>query len=159
LSECTWHQTTWLDRRNQLLASASCAARDVESRVFEVYPPEYQAWARTTHRPVKPTAYSPNCPPDASALQASDSAPLRIIAPLDGEHFVLDPDRPRGLQRLAIQVVASSAAEPVTLLINDDTPAQLPANLQYDWQLSSGTHTFIAKTRNATSNAVQIHIR
>lgn len=68
-----------IDRRNGLLANASCDSRFVERRTFVVFPPELQSWSRQNGWPQMPPAVSSLCSSrDSSNASSTHSRWLSI---------------------------------------------------------------------------------
>jgi penicillin-binding protein 1C len=78
---CTWHRRLQVDTRTGRPAAADCPAQMRAWRVFEVYPPLYQAWAASAGRPLlvgaasSPSARYETGPLLASASQGSEGDP------------------------------------------------------------------------------------
>lgn len=159
LASCDWHVPLRVDLRNGLPAGPACSANDTETRVYEKLPPEYDAWAAAEKRPTLPTESSPFCPvalqPDAPA-----GATLAIRRPVSGLRLVIDPDRPRSLQTLEIEVTAPDSVKEVTLRVDGDRLATKKRPFVFDWPLLAGHHAFVAQaTGSPDSTAVSIDVR
>jgi penicillin-binding protein 1C len=165
-SHCDWHRHAMIDVRNGLLAGPDCESSKVVEREVELLPPEYTQWAHGVGRPNISGGSSPHCPHPEGPNDAAhgDSAPtasaVQILSPADGSRFVLDPDRPRDLQRLQIAVAAGSSRGRPRLQINDGEPLELDASLRFDWRLEPGVHVFVATDeRGKESTPVRISVR
>lgn len=158
---CTMHSRTIVDRRNGLRAGPGCAAGDVEERIFERFPPEFASWASAAGRPIEPHAWSPNCAgagEDSAARDGDTSAP-RIAYPLPGARFVIDPDRPRELQRLDVRIVAPDRARQAILVVDGETVATMGAPFDASWALRQGEHELVAEVDGQRSAAVRVRVR
>jgi penicillin-binding protein 1C len=161
---CTMHARVRIDRRNGLRAGPACARDEVDEGVVEQLPPEYAAWAAAAGRPVAPAAWSPNCPaPDDAADrdEVAGAAP-RIVYPLPGARFVIDPDRPRASQRLDVQIVAPVRGGAATLVVDGEpvAPARGGADVgDAPWTLREGEHELVAEVDGARSPAVRVSVR
>ena len=164
---CSMHERVRIDLRNGLRAGPACARDEVDEVLVEQYPPQYASWAAAAGRPVAPAAWSPNCPApdDAGALEAgaADARP-RILYPLPGARFVIDPDRPRATQRLDVQIVAPARARQATLVVDGERvgAASAPgsrAPFDASWTLREGEHELVAEVDGARSAAVRVTVR
>ena len=163
-SGCAMHVRVDVDRRNGLRAGPGCGGGpEVEERDFERLPSEYLDWARATERPLEPTEWSPFCPGDALEPVAG-GASVRIVYPLAGAHFIIDPDRPRDAQRLDVQVVGPPSAHGPTLLVDGKPVTQLtqPRALAAgppSWKLDPGEHEIVALVGGVRSPPVRVTVR
>ncbi len=157
LRRCDWHRRAAIDTSNGLLAGPSCPSRQVQARVFEVFPPEYEAWAHAGDHPELPSVASPNCPLEAAP--SNEARSLEISAPADGARFVIDPDHARQLQALPITVRVRGTRS-VRLQIDAQPPIELPAPFRYFWQLEPGPHQFVAlDDTGEQSEPVHVYVR
>jgi penicillin-binding protein 1C len=160
-SQCTMHVRVTVDRRNGLRAGPGCGAAEVEDREFERYTPELLDWAKATDRPLEPLGWSPFCP--GKDVGADDGqAPggdVRIVYPLPGARFVIDPDRPREVQRLDVQVVAPASVQPVQLLVDGRRVAQNDSDGAPSWKLDPGEHELVAAVGDRRSAPVRVYVR
>jgi penicillin-binding protein 1C len=115
---------------------------------LERYPPEYAAWAQGANRPLAPAE-----PSDANG------GALTIRYPLDGERFVIDPDRPRSAQVLTVSVVAPAGTREVALTVDGAVVDREATPYVVRWPLSPGDHVLIARAGPAESAPVAIHVR
>jgi hypothetical protein len=123
-----------------------------------VFPPEYASWAAAAGRPTVPAGWSPNCP-GAGAGAGADRP--RIVYPLEGARFVLDPDRPLASQRLDVQILAPPQARKATLVVDGEPvgPARAGAPFDAAWTLREGSHELIAEVDGVESAAVRVNVR
>ena len=156
---CQWHQTLTVDRHNGMLAGPSCTGQDVVRKRFEIFPPEYSAWAKSAGHVLPPDEYSPNCP--ALRAESNDAvAMVRILEPSDGSRFVIDPDRDPSLQALQIAVAAPLATAEIGLEVDGKVIARASRPFVFQWLLQSGPHRFVAVgPRGERSEAVGIEVR
>ena len=84
---------------------------------------------------------------------------VRIVYPLSGARFVVDPDAPRELQRLEVRVVAPPATRQVVLRVDDREVARVGPPFVVLWPLEGGAHEMIALADGVTSVGVTIHVR
>ena len=162
---CTMHERVRIDRRNGLRAGAACARDETDEGVLEQYPPQYASWAAAAGRPVAPSGWSPNCPaPDSAAVAgagAADASSPRIVYPLPGARFVIDPDRPLATQRLDVQIVAPPHARQATLVVDGERVGVARDGAPFDasWALRAGDHELVAEVDGARSAAVRVSVR
>lgn len=157
---CQWHQTLAIDRRNGLLAGPSCAESNIVRQRFEIFPPMFAVWAKASGHALPPERYSPDCPQSDADVNAEDTAALRIVEPIAGERFVIDPDRDPALQSLQVTVVAPRATSEVILDVDGRSTARAARPFVFQWLLSAGHHQFVAKdARGARSQPVFIDVR
>jgi penicillin-binding protein 1C len=156
-ADCDWHQHLAIDRRNGLLAGPGCAGSVVDERDVELLPAEYAQWAHDAGRSRGPLGTSPHCP---LSENAGSSGQLEIMTPRDGARFVLDPDRPRELQRLQIAISAEAWLGRPQLEIDGDKLVALDASLRFDWLMQPGEHVFVAVgERGERSAPVRVSVR
>jgi hypothetical protein len=156
-AHCDWHQHLAIDRRNGLLAGPGCAASVVEERDVELLPTEYTRWAHGVGRPSVLLASSPHCP---LREDAGSSSKLEILTPANGARFVLDPDRPRELQRLQIAVSAEGWEGRPQLEIDGEELVALDVSLRFDWLMQPGEQVFVAVSeKGERSTPVRVSVR
>jgi len=168
LPTCTFHERVRVDRRNGLRAGARCAAEDVIEEVRERFPPEYAAWAAAAGRSTAPAEFSPLCPAEASDLAALErrAGPAgaatdgpRIVFPAPGSRFAIDPDRPRALQVLDVQVNAPAATRAVELVVDGRVVDKTRAPFVLHWTLTEGDHRLEARADGIAAQVVPVHVR
>jgi penicillin-binding protein 1C len=152
------HEEVAIDRRNGLRAGPGCPVEHVERRVFERYGPDLDAWARGVGRPMAPDAFSPLCPStgDETPIDAP-SGPLRITYPHDGARFVLDPERPRALSAVPLQVAVPPGVRKLTLRVDGVVTARLDPPFSTTWPIEPGDHTLSVEAPGGTPAAV-VHV-
>jgi len=154
---CSMHERVRIDRRSGLRAGPSCEVADVDERVFERFPAALSAWAALAGRPVAPREWSPFCPGQDELAVAGEE--VRIAYPLPGARFVVDPDAPRALQRLDVQIVAPSSAREATLRVDGRDVAHVPAPFTVSWPLEEGVHELVAVADGVASPGVRVRVR
>ncbi len=151
---CAMHERVAIDTRNGLRAGPSCPRAFVEERAFERFEGTFVAWAAGAHRPTAPGRFSPLCPGDVA-----QGGRLRIGYPHDGARFLLDPDRPRAQQTIAIRIEAPSVAPHVQLRIDGQTIASAGSPYVVRWELSQGAHEIVAEAMGlGRSEAVHVRV-
>jgi penicillin-binding protein 1C len=156
-SPCSMHERVRIDRQTGLRAGPGCGAADVVERVFERFPPDFAAWATATGRLVAPTDWSPRCPGVDVAASLGDAP--RIAYPISGARFVVDPDTPRALQRLEVELVVPPSMHEVILQVDGREFARVHAPFHVSWPIEEGTHELVAVGPGKTSGAVVVHVR
>ncbi len=148
---CRTHTRVRIDTRNGLRAGADCPSAVTQEHVFEHWTAPYDTWARQMGRPLAPDESSPECPVVDAPAPAQGHVP-RIAYPFDGARFVIDPERPRELQRLAIRVDPFDG--PVEVRVDGALLADDRA-----WPLTLGTHAIVAESRSLAGATVHIIVR
>jgi len=154
---CSMHERVRIDRRNGLRAGPACDPAAVESRVFERFPADLSAWAHEARRPVAPLEWSPSCP--AGPTDAEGATDVRIAYPASGSRFVIDPDTPRELQRLEVQIVAPGSAREASLRVDGKQVATVHPPMVVSWRLEPGAHELVAVAGGAESSVVRVNVR
>lgn len=150
LAPCAMHETRRVDRRNGLLAGPGCPADLVRTETFERYDVGARGWASDAGRATAPERYSSLWPCQASGegpVPSPTSRSLRIRWPTDGAEFVLDPDRPRGRQELAVEVDVPGGVESVELVVDGKPAGRVGAPFVARWTLAPGPHVLLARGR------------
>ena len=156
LESCAMHEVVRIDRRNGLRVGPGCAAEHVVERRFERYEGDLRAWAATAGRPTAPEAFSPLCP--GSPGHAAPPA-LRIGWPADGAAFVIDPERPRAQQQVAVRVDAGGDVRRVELVVDGRPVARVAAPFVARWTLAPGDHVLVARAESGAQSApVSLHV-
>ncbi len=153
---CDMHVHVRVDRRNGLRAGKACPDSVIEDRVFEAYPSELTAWARTAHRPVAPVEHSPLCPAGPDEKDPSTAGALRLAYPPDGASFVWDPH----LGARQSIVLRAQAPSPGALVFMVDAHAFTPkrGELSVEWPLSPGAHRIWVEYGGRRSEASEIRV-
>lgn len=133
---CDMHERVRIDVRNGLRAGPSCPAPYVEERVFERYDARYAAWAEAASRPLAERAWSPLCPGRDEPREAGHA---RIVFPLDGSRFELDPTS-SSAQTLRIRAVIPEEARAHAKLVINGRAFDLGGRSYLDWPLTPGRH-------------------
>jgi penicillin-binding protein 1C len=138
---CTWHRPFEVDRSTGLPPGRDTSPERIEERVFEVFPPELQQWARERGIPEPPVWAV------VDGQVASSSAVPRIVltSPGKGSVFQVSSDLPLDLQKVGVTAGAFALANGVRVefqldgmrLASFDVPPY-----QVAWQLSPGRHLF-----------------
>lgn len=162
---CAWHRRIPIDRRNGRRAGPDCPAEWVERPLFEVFPPEFAAWAADAGRPAPPADDSPLCPilPDDSGAHVGApgaSRPVTIAWPEDGSRFSLDPDVPPEFQtiRIVAHVSGASASTRATFLVDGRPIGESAAPFRATWRLAPGRHELAVRLPDGATDRVTIEV-
>ncbi|GAC1351089.1 MAG: hypothetical protein NVSMB1_00800 [Polyangiales bacterium] len=163
LPPCTHHVAVRIDARNGLRAGAGCQPWETERRVFERIDAEFMSWAREARRPLIPSGSSPYCPTievdgEVTAVMAgirmpaggalpTEGARISIARPLSGMRFVIDPERPRALQVLDVDVAVEGHVKDVELEVDGARFASTAPPFRFQWPLVAGAHSFVARAK------------
>jgi len=153
---CDMHVHARVDRRNGLRAGKSCPDAFVEQKVFESYPSDLAAWAKTAHRPLPPTGISPLCPLDGDEKDAPSTAPLRLAYPPDGASFVWDPHI-GSRQSIVLRAQAPTNA-PVLFMVDAHSISPKPGDLTAEWPLTPGTHRIWVESAGRKSDSALVRV-
>jgi penicillin-binding protein 1C len=158
LPTCQFHERVRVDRRNGLLAGPDCASSDVVDVPIEHFPPEYAAWAKAAGRVSLPVGSSPNCP--VRTPESTVQGGLQIANIQDGARFALDPDRPAGIQRLEVRVMAPESVSAVRLRVDGQPIGSQGSPFAFSWPLEEGEHVLVAEADGASSSPpLRVHVR
>jgi penicillin-binding protein 1C len=136
---CTMHVELPIDRRNGLLAGASCPAREVETRTLEAYEPRFASWAVSAQRPVVPAELSPLCPGHRDSSAAGPSR-LVIRYPYPGATFHLDPSMHGGAQAIVLRADAPASTRKLRFLVDGKLVGARGAPFEQPLALTAGQH-------------------
>ncbi len=154
------HEQIDVDPHNGLRAGhAPSATCQRVTKTFERFPPRYAGWARAASRPLAPEEYSPDCPSNGTEEGLKTSGPIQIRYPLDGARYVIDPDRPKDTQVLAVSVVAPGGTPDVVLLVDGAEVDRKKTPYTLRWPLVAGDHDLVARAGSTESGHVAIHVR
>lgn len=115
------YRSVAIDSRNGLLFGSGCDLRFRVKKIFTVFPPEVQAWARENGYVSPPTQYA-QCGRDFSSNPAADSRTsthwLTISSPHDGSSFLLDPLIPDSSEQLTLSASADPSVSSIEWRVN-----------------------------------------
>ncbi len=141
------YQAFNIDRRTGALADVSTPAQLVESRVFLVWPPPAQQWARENGLPM---------PPSAPSLPAASTGALQIVSPDPGTVFQISPRLPRASQQIPFRAVAAGPVQAFTYVLDQQPlPAVTAEPFEYWWALQPGAHRLYAEARLRNGESVR----
>lgn len=145
-ASCTIHQSVRVDVRNGLPAGPACGPDITTTRLFEAWDGTYRGWAERMNRPLLPDGSSEGCP-----VAPSESSDTPVITyPVDSARFVIDPDRPRDLQVLHVEVSSADASVAIDGVTLPKTRA---------WALAPGEHTITALRGDHAGKPVRFSVR
>jgi len=137
---CPFHARVRLDRRNGLLAGATCAERDVVTRVMLALPEEYEQWARRQHLDIAPLRESPLCPSHPEELEPQ----VAIREPKGTVRLLYDPDTPASASTLRLTADVTPSTEPIVWLVDGVPVATVTYPHEFRWSVRPGQHTITA---------------
>ncbi len=163
---CTMHARVRVDRRNGLRAGPGCAGDDVEERGARAVSSRVRGMGRRrratrgTARVVSELHGERGRRRGArGVVRLGQDGPARIVYPLPGARFAIDPDRPREAQRLRVQIVAPGHAREATLVVDGQQVARVGSPFDASWALREGDHDLVAEVDGARSAAVRVTVR
>lgn len=125
--------------------------RTKDGRLVVHWPPLYRDWA----------ANEGLLPPD-TALPGSTSSRredmLAVLAPADGDAFVLSPDLPRRFQSLELRCAVPGQPAEVTWLVDGAPFQRVPAPYAARWELTPGQHRFEVVADGTRSRPVVVSV-
>lgn len=160
VSSCEMHERVRLHRRDGLRAGPSCSREEVVEHVFEHFPPEYLTWATSASRPLAPREFSPLCPAAPAILAGGEGTP-RILYPVDGARFAIDPERARAVQILAVPLAVPDGTSEAALLVDGAVVDTVRSPFVANWRLEPGDHVLSTRTGRGgdASDPLHIHVR
>lgn len=159
LSSCDMHERTRIHRRDGLRAGSACSPDEVFEGTFERFPSEYLAWASAAGRSLAPRDFSPACP-DAGVNAPHDDDTVRILYPLDGARFAIDPERAAAVQLLAVKIAVPDGTREVSLLVDGEVVDRVRSPFVANWRLVPGAHRLAARSNaGALSEALHVQVR
>ncbi len=134
---CSIHRMFKIDVRNGLLATEHTAREFVKEMLFEDYPPEYQEWAISQHKPLPPKQFSML---DDSLHLARNEKP-QITYPIDNMIFAKDHDLRSDYQAVVFSALAPATADTVKWILNGEQLGETTRPVhRWLWRLQSGTY-------------------
>jgi len=159
MESCSLHERVRIHASDGLRAGPSCSRDEVVERTFERFPPEYLAWATGATRPLAPRDFSPMCPEAPRATPAGDGT-VRILYPMDGARFAIDPERAAALQILGVPLAVPSGAREAMLLVDGEIVDRVRSPFVASWRLAAGAHVLSARTNDGdVSDALRVQVR
>ena len=121
-----------------------CAVHQrIDGVLYTVLPPEAHDWAREHHIPQ----------PLSSEVAG---AGIQLTSPDEGAVYRIDPNTSRDSQRIAVEAETQLELQHLTILVDGVAVAELNAPpYAMQWQLTPGTHTFLAVGTGALGETVQ----
>jgi penicillin-binding protein 1C len=139
-TSCQVHKKLIIDRRNGFIAGPLTPFGQRETRVYEVWPPEYRSWMAASNLPI---------PPESIALADPGDQPRLVISfPDNGDIMKIDPVLRREYQSIMLQAVVPGGVTEIEWFVNDSTFARVRWPFQVRWPLRTGTHRFKVRTTN-----------
>jgi penicillin-binding protein 1C len=111
------------------------------SKVFEVYPPEFNEWVEAEHIPQPPPSAQPGTADDAATGKTIHRPQLSIVMPGNGEIFKIDPILRPEYQSIKIVGIIPEGISNVHLKLDDEQELLYNPDGVW-WGLQRGIHTF-----------------
>ncbi len=149
LDPCTSHVRLAIDARSGLLATRATPRRFLRLRTFVDLGPRYAAWSASAGLPHPPGGsasvelLAPHEPP--TTLLAGITSRVRITAPENGLHVLLDPETPAAEATVALKAVVSPAVREIVWWVDGSPFATVPWPYTARWKVTPGAHTFVAR--------------
>jgi len=134
VTACTVHRPFAVDARTGRQATPATPPGQVELKTCVILPPEYAVWSARQ-------GYGPPPVPAAGPARAS----IEIREPVDGSHFLLDPETPRRFQTLALKARVAPAVSEIVWIIDGRPQPAVPYPYVLRWPLQPGRHSFQAR--------------
>ncbi len=134
--ECDWH------------------VRDAAGRVAEVWPPLYRDWAAGEGRLAAPEALRSAAP----VQPRGEVAFPEILAPADGDAFIVVPDLPRRFQTLELRCAVPGRPSDVTWRVDGRELARPPSPYAASWALEPGRHVITVEAGGGRSAPVTVEV-
>ena len=141
---CAVHQRFRVDRITGLAAQPDVAAKDVEERVFQVYPALYYDWMQSQGMALPPAGAKPVGYADADDGQGSEPAGekqrLQIVFPDRNSIFKLDPDLDRSFQSVQLRAEVPAGCAEVAWRVDGALFETSAYPFSCFWPLAAGRH-------------------
>jgi len=129
------YQAFQIDTRTGRLADEATPPEWITEKVFLVFPPEAQDWARQAGLPQ---------PPIANPLSVNSL--FSIISPDPNTIYKISPRLPRASQQIPLRVIAPPNTQSVTFVLNDVPIGTVTAApFEVWWALAPGSYTLYAE--------------
>ncbi|MEW6335817.1 MAG: penicillin-binding protein 1C [Acidobacteriota bacterium] len=122
-----------------------------DGRVAVDWPPQYRDWAAGEG------LLEPAAPAAARGPSRRAGAP-EVLAPADGDAFVLSPDLPRAFQSLELRCAVPGDPSEVTWLVDGKPLYSATAPYTARWELAAGPHRFEVVADGSRSRAVLVEV-
>jgi len=157
---CSMHERIAVDVRTGLRAGPDTPAEYVVERVYTLYPPEAQEWAREhgLPEPPPPLGTEGTDPLQPAPLPSDDGRPLVLSHPDEGDSYLLDSTLPRDAQKIAVTAHGGAGVtlREVSLYVDGRLLARFEAPpYKVLWQLEAGEHLFWAEGLDAEGELVR----
>lgn len=123
------------------------------TQVYELYPTQFEAWAREAGRPVVPTQTLSNC--ETLVVNATSDEP-RVLFPRNGAEYRWVADEPAARQQLVFE--GKSGAGPLTFLLDGVAYRRVDAPYRVEWPLARGEHSLQVTAADGRRSEV-VHFR
>ncbi|MGV8041192.1 MAG: penicillin-binding protein 1C [Thermoanaerobaculaceae bacterium] len=126
-------------------------ARAAGGRVVVRWPALYRDWAAGEGLLAPDTLLADSTPSRRDEV-------LAVLAPADGDAFVLSPDLPRRFQSLELRCAVPGAPVEVTWLVDGEPLAHVGSPFAARWELTPGQHRFEVVAGDARSRPVVVSV-
>jgi penicillin-binding protein 1C len=147
---CDIHRLYRIDTRNGLIASKDCPRQFADSRIFEIYPPEYYSWAVDSEIELPPSEISDISPVYADGIK---EVSFDIESPQDGDVFRIDPVLRREYQSITLIPKIDDSVESIKWFIDEKAIRLDEYPFTAQWQIEQGKHNinFVAVKKDGNS--------
>jgi len=131
-----------------------------------IWPPEYQAWARTaglmprgSDVPVRDrdaTGVAEGVELEAQTQVVRRSPTFAISSPPSGATYLIDPTLRKEFQTLPLRVALSGPPRDIRWTLNDRPLGTTRSDRTIDWPLVPGSHHFVATDGKQTAEATVV---
>ncbi len=127
-----------IDKRNNLLASPSCAEKYVELKKFIVIPPIFKDWAVQQGFDVPPGEYSKLC----GDYQTVKEYKVSILSPMHKSRIFIDPEMPKEDNTILLNCNVEPKVKAVLWFVNGQEYKVVPFPYKIHWPLKPGKFSF-----------------
>ncbi len=142
-----------LQRRDAPLPPCTWHRRTADGRSLVRWPPRFRAWAAA-----EGLSGTRSTADDSPATVAAGPPSLTILAPADGDAFVLSPELPRTFQRLELRCAAAGVEGGVEWVVDDLPLGRSDASCTFRWPLARGVHRIHVEAAGVRSRPVRITV-
>lgn len=139
---CQWHQLAAIHRCGQ--------------HVIVDYPVEFQAWAHENGLDVN-SQVEVLCPGSDQIFQILTKNKVQMTYPLDGSVYAVDPDMPKGSQKLPLKM--SGFTHGLEWEVDGERYMPTSSEGTFDWPLERGKHVIRLISGNDVKEEVEIFVR
>jgi penicillin-binding protein 1C len=138
-----------VDSRTGEIASDNTPPRQIEERLFTILPPEYSSWG-ARHGYGKPPT---------QARQFDYYAAIKLVHPLPGTNFLIDPELPHKFQSIALRAEVVPFVPEVIWYVDGREYERVAYPYETRWNLKAGLHSFQVRFPNAHIESQVVSIK